>query len=111
MELDWSEQSSHIRTLFRPWQPGDGYDEATLQAPEVQLGLRLPATLRTFYLVWGRRRDLTQLIDPLLAPDALQMRTDTLVFGGRIRGPTIGGYNAKRWGRPIPRWWPWILRW
>lgn len=26
-----SEQSPHIRTLFRPWQPGDGYDEANPQ--------------------------------------------------------------------------------
>ncbi len=28
MELDWSEQLSHIRTLYRPWQPDDGYEEA-----------------------------------------------------------------------------------
>ena len=25
MEFDWSEQSPHIRSLYRPWQPGDGY--------------------------------------------------------------------------------------
>ena len=43
MELDWSVQSSHIRTLFRPWQPGDGEDEATIQAAEERLGVGLPA--------------------------------------------------------------------
>lgn len=32
MELDWSEQSPHIRSLYRPWQPGDEYGEAILQA-------------------------------------------------------------------------------
>src|SRR5581483_10929314 len=39
MELDWSEQSPHIRTLFCPWQPGDGYDEMTVQAAEERLGI------------------------------------------------------------------------
>jgi hypothetical protein len=50
MELDWSAQSPHIRTLFHPWPPGDGYDEATIQVAEARLGLHLPATLRNFYL-------------------------------------------------------------
>jgi hypothetical protein len=31
MDLDWSAQSPHICTLFRPWQPGDGYDKAAMQ--------------------------------------------------------------------------------
>ncbi len=48
MEPDWSEQSPHIRTLFRPWQPGDGYDEAEIEAAEARLGVRLPASLRNF---------------------------------------------------------------
>ena len=46
MELDWSEQSPHIRTLFRPWQPGDGYDEFKIKAVEARPGVRLPTTLR-----------------------------------------------------------------
>jgi hypothetical protein len=80
MELDWSEQSPHIRTLFRPWQPGDGYDEATIQLAEGRLSLRLPTLLRTFYLAWGRRRDMTQLHNPLLNPDALKVAANTLMF-------------------------------
>jgi hypothetical protein len=93
MELDWSEQSPHIRTLFRPWRPGDGYDEATLQAAEARLGVRLPATLRTFYLAWGRRRDLTRLNDPLLSPDALLLRSDTVLVG-------VENQCAYDWGVP-----------
>jgi hypothetical protein len=80
MELDWSEQSSHIRTLFHPWQPGDGYDEATIRATEVRLGLRLPITLRNFNRAWGRRKDLAKLAYPLLAPDYLEVREETLQF-------------------------------
>jgi hypothetical protein len=53
MELDWSEQSPHIRTLYRRWQPGDGYEEAIIAAAEAKLGLRLPAILRNFYPTSG----------------------------------------------------------
>lgn len=80
MDLDWSAQSAHIRTLFRPWKPGDGYDEATVQAAETRLGLRLPHLLRNFSLAWGRRQDLTQAQNPLVAPDGLVVRADTLIF-------------------------------
>src|SRR5579862_2689101 len=93
MELDWSEQSPHIRSLFHPWQPGDGYDEATIAAAEARLGVRLPKVLRNFYLAWGRRRDLTKLNHPLLAPDALQMRTDTLIFW-------VENQESYDWGIP-----------
>ncbi len=80
MELDWSEQSPHIHTLFRPWQPGDGYDEAAIQEAEERLVLRLPVTLRNFYLAWGRRQDLTEVYHALLPPDKLELREDTLLF-------------------------------
>lgn len=86
MDLDWSEQSPHIRTLFRPWQPGDGYDEATLLAAEARLGVRLPATLWAFYRAWGRRRDLTRMQDTLLAPDQLMVRADALIFSEENQG-------------------------
>lgn len=45
MELDWFVQSPHISALFHPWQPGDGYHEAILQAAEAGLAVRLPVTL------------------------------------------------------------------
>ena len=50
MELEWSEQSPTIRTLYRPWHPDAGYTEDAIQATEAHLGLRLPAVLRNFYL-------------------------------------------------------------
>ena len=80
MELDWSEQSAHIRTLYPPWQPSDGYDEATLQAAEERLGVHLPTTLRNFYQAWGRRRDLTGMHHYLLAPPELMIRADALIL-------------------------------
>lgn len=80
MELDWSAQSPHIRSLYHPWQPGDGWDEATIQAAEARLGLRLPNPLRNFYLAWGRRPDMTETQNPLLDPDELVIKADTLIF-------------------------------
>lgn len=80
MELDWSEQSRHIRTLFRPWQAGDGYDEAAIVAAEGSLGVRLPATLRSFYRTWGRRQDLVGRREYLMPLNGLVVRADTLIF-------------------------------
>ena len=71
MELDWSEQSPHIRSLFHPWETGDGYEEADIVAAEARLGVRLPTTLRNFYLAWGKRKDVAQGGDPLLFPQEL----------------------------------------
>ncbi len=80
MNLDWSKQSPHIRTLYHPWQPGDGYEEVMIIAAEARLGIRLPTTLRAFYQTWGRRRDLTQTRESLLGPDELVVWSDALVF-------------------------------
>ena len=93
MELDWSAQSPHIRSLFHPWQPGDGYDEATIKAAEERLGVRLPATLRNFYLAWGERRDLTRTTHPLFSPLELQVRAGALIFWAE---------NQAVWCRGIP---------
>ncbi len=80
MKLDWSEQSPHIRTLYAPWQSGNGYEESVILAEEARLGVRLPDPLRIFYQAWGRRKDLTQTNQSLLAPDELVGRPDALIF-------------------------------
>lgn len=80
MNHDWSEQSPQIRKLFRPWQPGDGYDEAAVAAGEVRLGVRLPAVLRSFYLAWGKRRDLTEMKEYLLVPEEWVVHSGALIF-------------------------------
>jgi hypothetical protein len=102
MELDWSEQSPHIRTLFRPWQPGDGCDEATLQAAEARLGIRFPLTLRNFCLAWGHRRDLTRKVHPLLPPDELQFRDDALVFWAENQAVVLWGIRHEHLEEAAP---------
>lgn len=80
MELDWSMQSPHIRSLYHPWQPGDGYEENIIQSVETQLGFPLPVPLRTFYAAWGRRKDLTWVNQYLIGPEEMIIRPDALIF-------------------------------
>src|SRR5579885_1718914 len=80
MEFDWSEQSTHIRTLYAPWQPGDGYEENMISAQEARLGVQMPPPLRTFYQAWGKRKDMTQSNQRLLGPAELVLRPDALIF-------------------------------
>lgn len=86
MELDWSEQSAHIRTLYHPWQSGDGYEENIIVTAETRLGARLPVPLRTFYRAWGRREDMTQTNHFLIGPVGLIQRPDALVIGIENQG-------------------------
>ncbi len=86
MEFDWSEQSAHIRTLYAPWQPGDGYEEKTIVGAEARLGVRLPAPLRVFYQAWGQRKDFTQTHNSLLGPAELVGRPDALIFCAENQG-------------------------
>jgi hypothetical protein len=96
-ELDWSAQSPHIQSLFRPWQPGDGYDEETLLAAEARLlpgGARLPATLRSFYRAWGRQSDLTQMNEHLLAPEQWVIHSGALIF-------CVENQRCAYWALPV----------
>src|SRR5258708_1638947 len=86
MELDWSEQSPHIRTLYAPWQQGDGYEESMISTEEARLGVHLPAPLRIFYQAWGRRKDLTQTNQSLLELGELVGRPDALIFCAENQG-------------------------
>jgi hypothetical protein len=94
MELDWSEQSPHIRTLFRPWQDGDGCEEDVITAAEARWGLRVPVTLRSFYRTWGHRRDLTQMNGHLLAPDKWVVHAGALIF-------CVENQSCSYWAVPL----------
>jgi hypothetical protein len=78
--LDWSEQAPHIRSLYRPWRPGDGYGLEEIEAVEAQLEIRLPEPLRSFYQHWGHRDDLTQMAQWLWAPEPWVLHEDYAIF-------------------------------
>lgn len=71
----------------------DGWAEADLVAAEERLGVPLPAALREAYLLFGRRRDLTNNHDVLLGPAELYVddAEEALVFRHENQG-------AASWG-------------
>lgn len=108
MELDWSEQSAHIRALYAPWQPGDGYEEQTIATAETRLGAHLPAPLRTFYRAWGHRKDVTQTHNSLLEPEHLVGRPDALIFCAENQGTcfwAIGRNDLEKANPPVVKAW------
>ncbi len=80
MRFKWSRNAPQILSLFRPWCPGDGYDEATIRSAETSLGIQLPATLRLFYQSWGARDDLTRVREAFLAPHEIFLHSDAMIF-------------------------------
>jgi hypothetical protein len=94
MDLDWSEQSPHIRSLYSSWQPGDGYDEEAIASAEARCRVQLPAILRAFYATWGRRRDLTQMNEHLLAPDEWVVHSNALLF-------CVENQSCAYWALPL----------
>lgn len=81
MPFLWSDNATHIQSLFRPWQPTDQYSERELAVAESAAGLRFPTTLRSFYRDWGRHQGLAQGGNDLLLPlNDTFVRSDGLVF-------------------------------
>jgi hypothetical protein len=102
MNLDWSEQSPHIRTLFRPWRQGDGYTEDDIAAAEARYGVRIPATLRSFYGTWGRRRDLTRMNEDLLGPDTWAVHSNALIICAENQGCAYWALPMETLGEADP---------
>ena len=101
MDLDWSEQSPHIRSLYQPWQPGDGYEEEAIASAGAQCGAHLPTVLRSFDGTWGRR-DLTRLQEHLLAPDKLVTHSGALIFCVENQGITYWAVRLEALAQANP---------
>jgi hypothetical protein len=76
----WDDYAARVAELFPALRPGDGVDERELSAAESVLGFRLPRVLREFYLLAGRRDDLTRHWTQPVAPKFLALVDDALVF-------------------------------
>ncbi|MER7281212.1 hypothetical protein ABT369_42935 [Dactylosporangium sp. NPDC000244] len=76
-----------------PIGAGDGFAEDDLRAAEQRLGLSLPKALCDLYTLFGRRRDLTDVQDRLLAPWQLQFDPTGQVLEFRVENQ-----HVTRWG-------------
>jgi hypothetical protein len=91
----------HFIRLFaaqytRPIVAGDGWDDTELLAAETRLGFSLPMSMRMAYGLMGKRRDLTDGMDRLLAPHQLEIdeTRQMLVFRWECQ-------RVVEWGVPL----------
>jgi uncharacterized protein (TIGR02996 family) len=100
----WALVDEFIEIWHPPLGPGDGYPEDELRAAEARLGCRLPAALREWYALGGRRRDVWSLQDRLEAPDRLRVEPGSgdLVFRWENQGCERWGIRAADLGRDDP---------
>jgi hypothetical protein len=82
-----------VSQWYKPLVDGDGFAAADLDTAERSLGRRLPAALREWYELAGRRRDVWCGQDELLVPDALAIQDRVLVF-------YVENQGVVRWGIP-----------
>lgn len=71
---------STLATLARPLGPEDGEPESVLSDAEARLGLRLPAVLRTYYLLAGRFDQFNLAHNRLLRPEEWYVDGGKLAF-------------------------------
>jgi uncharacterized protein (TIGR02996 family) len=77
----WRLVEEFIDIWYGPLQSGDGYSEEELQEVESRLGVRLPAALREWYGLAGKRDEVWSKQDPLVYPGNLTLLPgDTLVI-------------------------------
>jgi hypothetical protein len=87
----WDAYAARVAELYPPLAADDGYEEAEIAASEVRLGFRLPRILREFYLLAGRRNDLTRQLTQPIPPDFLEIVGHALIFThGDDDFPTCG---------------------
>ncbi|MFF4079091.1 SMI1/KNR4 family protein [Streptomyces sp. NPDC001777] len=98
-----------IRSFARDWSrrpltEADGRTTAELDAARARLGLPLPAALCEAYQLLGRRSDLTDNQDTLLAPQDLFLDEDrgVLVFRAENQSCAYWGIRVTDLGRDDP---------
>jgi hypothetical protein len=89
-----------LRAFARDWSrlpltDDDGYPDAELDAAEARLGLKLPAALREAYRLLGRRKDLTDNQDQLLAPRDIDLDDDRGVLVFRVENQSCAYWGVR----------------
>lgn len=89
--------------LTRPLTPADRVPEEVVAANERRLGVRLPVTLRAFYLAAGGMRQLNEPYNRLLSPEQWRIDRRVLVFLTENQGVVKWGVAATKSRRVDPR--------
>src|SRR5207302_2034323 len=76
----WALLSQLVTHWYTPLIQRDGYDAEDLQQCGERLGVPIPAALREWYCLAGRRSDIWNRQDTLLSPERLSFVGDLLEF-------------------------------
>jgi uncharacterized protein (TIGR02996 family) len=100
----WCLVEEFIEVWHGPVRPEDGYSEAELQAAEQRLGCKLPAALREWYALAGRRQEAWSHQDHLVTLDRLQIfpDSDILIIRYENQGCEQWGIRAADLGQDDP---------
>lgn len=98
----WSSYEAIVACLLPPLGPGDGVQEEELSAAEARLNLRLPRTLREFYLKAGGRGDINREHNRLLAPSEIVKQGGVLVFYEENQAVVLWGIEVGALGLDDP---------
>jgi hypothetical protein len=95
-----------MRRIFAGWiKPivaGDGYWEEEMDAAEARLKVKLPAALREWYQLAGRRNEVWSCQDMLLRPERLRVEEGRLAICDENQGCVVWGIEMDALGRADP---------
>lgn len=73
----WSLFKDFVAEWYAPLRDGDGYSAEELDAAERRLGVALPVALREWYMLAGRREDITARQNFLVSTEDLAVEKDS----------------------------------
>jgi len=98
----WSLLKDFITEWHGPLKRGDGYPASELNAAEKRLGLKLPAALREWYGLAGRREDVFAMQNLLVSPEELEVEEGLLEFYYENQGVVTWGIKPDDLHLPDP---------
>jgi uncharacterized protein (TIGR02996 family) len=100
----WRLVEEFIDVWYSPLQAADGFSEEKLTATEKRLGFGLPAALREWYALAGRRKDVWSNQDYLVLPHALEIdrKSNTLIICFENQGCAKWGIRSSDLGQEDP---------
>lgn len=85
-----------FRVLGRPLGATDGRSKVVVEREQRRLGVRLPKSLRDYYVVAGRERRFNSAINRLLSPQEWYVTKGKIAFMVGYQGGILYGVNANR---------------
>jgi uncharacterized protein (TIGR02996 family) len=104
----WRLVEEFIDTWYKPLKPGDGVSEEVLRETEERLGFRLPAALREWHALAGKRKEVWSNQDHLLEiqylnrENSMSSRQDAFIFYVENQTCELWGIRKKDFGLEDP---------